>query len=254
MIVYEQPLSERVRLFLRLELLVKRFRHHLEKERRSDTLSALTTLLELYNLSARIDLKSDVIKEIDRISQQVRRSMESDDEPDFVERSEMLERLSSHSSILYQQRGPLGQQLRSHVFFNTLLQRTSLPGGVNGFDIPLLNFWLERGAEERTADLREWGIAYMKTADAATYLLSLIRNCCHGEDHTAQAGFFQMSIPTVGSYQMLQVVLPDQSTLYPEISAGKQRFSLRFVEVLLFEERGKQVRDDVPFTLKLCSF
>lgn len=249
MIVYEQPLNEKIRLFLRLELLVKRFRHHLEKERRSDTLSALTTLLELYNLSARIDLKSDVIKEMDRMSQSVRRVIGGTGEQD-----ETLERLTDHSNVLYQQRGPLGQHLRSHVFFSTLRQRTSLPGGVNGFDIPLLNFWLESDVETRAADLREWGSAYMKTADAATYLLSLIRNYCDGQDHLARAGFFQMSLGLGQNYQMLQIILPEKSPLYPEISAGKQRFSLRFVEVNLFAERGKQVRDDVPFKLKLCSF
>ncbi len=254
MIVYEQPLNEKIRLFLRLELLVKRFRHHLEKERRSDTLSALTTLLELYNLSARMDLKSDVIKEVDRMSQIVRRGVEGCDEESIPEQYERLELLSNHNKILHQQRGPLGNNLRSHVFFSTLRQRTSLPGGVNGFDIPLLNFWLKRDAETRSADLREWGEAYMKTADAATCILGLIRNHCNGQEHIAQDGFFQMSIRAGKEYQMLQVVLPEDSRLYPEISAGKLRFSLRFVEVSEFAERGKQVRDAVPFTLKLCSF
>lgn len=254
MIVYEQPLNEKIRLFLRLELLVKRFRHHLERERRSDTLSALTTLLELYNLSARMDLKSDVIKEIDRMSQVVRRGVDSCDAEHIPEQYERLERLSSHNQTLHQQRGPLGQNLRSHMFFSTLMQRTTLPGGVNGFDIPLLNFWLERDIEERSADLRAWGEAYMKTADAATYLLSLIRNHCTGQEYIAQDGFFQMSIRAGVDYQMLQVILPAGFKLYPEISAGKLRFSLRFVEVNLFSERGKQVRDAVPFTLKLCTF
>lgn len=254
MIVYEQPLNEKIRLFLRLELLVKRFRHHLEKDRRSDTLSALTTLLELYNLSARMDLKSDVIKEIDRMTQTVRRGVANCSDENIPEQYERLERLTGHNQILHQQRGPLGQNLRGHMFFSTLIQRTSLPGGVNGFDIPLLNFWLERDVEERSAELREWGEAYMKTADAATYFLSLIRNHCSGQEHIAQDGFFQMSIRAGLEYQMLQVVLPKASKLYPEISAGKLRFSLRFVEVNLFAERGKQVRDAVPFTLKLCSF
>ena len=249
MIVYEQPLNEKMRLFLRLELLVKRFRHHLEKDRRSDTLSALTTLLELYNLSARIDLKSDVIKEIDRMSQSVRRVISSSGEQD-----ETLEQLTGHSNVLYQQCGTLGQHLRTHVFFSTLRQRTSLPGGVNGFDIPLLNFWLESGAAACAEDLRDWGGPYMKTADAATFLLGLIRNYCEGKEHEAKAGFFQMSLGVNQNYQMLQIQLLDGSPLYPEISAGKQRFSLRFVEVDMFSERGKQVRHDVPFKLKLCSF
>ena len=64
MVIYEQPLNEKIRLFMRLELLVKRFQTHLVGQPSiEDTISALHLLLELYNLSARIDLKSEVLKE-----------------------------------------------------------------------------------------------------------------------------------------------------------------------------------------------
>ncbi|MEZ5449320.1 MAG: cell division protein ZapD [Thiolinea sp.] len=249
MIVYEQPLTEKIRLFLRLELLVERFRHYREQHSRADTLAALTTLLELYNLSARIDLKSDVIKEIDRMSQSVRRVVAGTGQQDVT-----LEQLTDHSNLLYQLRGPLGQHLRTHVFFSTLRQRASLPGGVNGFDIPLLNFWLEQTAETRVAQLQEWGEPFIQTADAAAYLLSLIRTYCDGQQYEAKAGFFQMSLGAGSNYQMLQIELPEGAGFYPEISAGKLRFSLRFVETDGLVERGKQVQDNVSFRLKLCSF
>lgn len=247
MIIYEQPLNEKIRLFLRLELLVSRFRHHLASKNHSDVLSALTLLLELYNLCARIDLKSDVIKEIDRSSQSVRRVIAETGEQDAT-----LEQLTDHGNLLYQLRGPLGQHLRSHMFFSTLRQRASLPGGVNGFDIPLLNFWLNNDPETCIADLQRWCEPFMQTADAASFLLNLIRNYCDGNEHVAKAGFFQLSLNQ--PYQMLQILLPDGAALYPEISAGKQRFSLRFVELGSFDERGKQAAENVSFQLKLCAF
>lgn len=247
MIIYEQPLNEKVRLFLRLELLVSRFRHHLASNNQSDILSALTLLLELYNLSARIDLKSDVIKEIDRSSQSVRKVIAETGEQDAT-----LEQLTDHSNLLYQLRGPLGQHLRTHTFFSTLRQRASLPGGVNGFDIPLLSFWLGNDPDACIDDLKRWCEPYMQTADAAGYLLNLIRNYCDGEEHIAKAGFFQLSLRE--PYQLLQIQMPDNADLYPEISAGKQRFSLRFVELGLLGERGKQAAGNVAFQLKLCTF
>lgn len=92
----------------------------------------------------------------------------------------------------------------------------------------------------------------MQTADAASFLLNLVRNYCDGNDHVAKAGFFQLSLKA--PYQLLQVILPDNARLYPEISAGKQRFSLRFVEMDLLADRGKQAADNIPFRLKLCAF
>ena len=249
MLIYEQPLNEKIRLFLRLELLVERFRYHLERGEQADTLAALAVLMDLYNLSARIDLKSDVIKEIDRMSQAVRRIVETTGKQD-----ETLEALTDHSNRLYQLRGALGQHLRSHIFFSNLRQRASLPGGVNGFDIPILNHWLEQEGSVRGINLTAWGEPFMVTADAVGYILDLLRTYCDGADYVARDGFFQMSLGLNKSYQLLQLELPDDKSIYPEISSGKQRFSLRFVEVDMLSERGKQLHEDIHFRLKLCTF
>lgn len=249
MTIYEQPLNEKIRLFLRLEFLVKRFRYHLGQANQADTLAALDILLDLYNLVVRIDLKSDVIKELDRVAQSVRRDFNLQDQQELA-----LETLNKHANELYHLRGALGQHLRSHIFFSSLRQRTSLPGGINGVDIPLLNQWQEQESQVRVADLINWGQPFMITADAISYMLDLMRNYCEGEEYTARDGFFQMSLGLTKAYQLLQLELPANKNIYPEISSGKQRFSLRFVEVDMLSERGKQLPEDVTFRLKLCAF
>jgi cell division protein ZapD len=155
---------------------------------------------------------------------------------------------------LYHLRGTLGQHLRSHILFSSLRQRTSLPGGMNGVDIPLLNQWQEQEAQIRVADLISWGQPFVITADAISCMLNLMRNYCDGEEYTARDGFFQMSLGLTKAYQLLQLELPANKNFYPEISSGKQRFSLRFVEVDMLSERGKQLPEDVTFRLKLCAF
>lgn len=249
MTIYEQPLNEKIRLFLRLEFLVKRFRYHLVQADQADTLAALDILLDLYNLSARIDIKSDVIKELDRVAQSVRRDFDVQNQQDKT-----LEALNQHANELYHLRGALGQHLRSHIFFSSLRQRTSLPGGMNGVDIPLLNQWQEQEAQVRVADLVSWGQPFVIASDAISYILNLMRTYCDGEEYTARDGFFQMSLGLTKAYQLLQLELPANKNIYPEISSGKQRFSLRFVEVDMLSERGKQLPEDVTFRLKLCAF
>lgn len=251
MITYEQPLNEKIRLFLRLELLVNRFKYHVGQADPADTLAALQLLLELYNLVARIDLKSDVIKETDRLAQAVRRSIQG--EATF-EQQASLDQLDAHVNRLYQLRGSLGQHLYANAFFSQLRQRTALAGGLNGFDIPVLNFWLAQANHSRTADLKQWGEPFVCTADAVSSMLALIRSDCQGSEEVAKAGFFQSSFGSGKVYQLIQIELAEPRAIYPEISAGKQRFSLRFVEADDLAERGKQVSDNVPFRLKLCSF
>ena len=66
-IIYEQPLNERIRLFMRFEQLMHRFKARVGGDSVNDTHSAILTLIELYTMTARIDLKADVIREIERI-------------------------------------------------------------------------------------------------------------------------------------------------------------------------------------------
>ena len=75
MITFEHPLSERVRNFLRIEYLFKRFQdeischhsawaHHL----------ALSTLFDIMESAARAELKLDILQELERQKQMVAQS------------------------------------------------------------------------------------------------------------------------------------------------------------------------------------
>ena len=46
--------------------------------------------------------------------------------------------------------------------------------------------------------------------------------------------------------------LPDETAAFPEISAGRHRFTVRFMRQRLAEERPTQVTDDVSFRLTCC--
>lgn len=254
MVTYEHPLNEEIRLFLRLELLMGRFRYHVTDPKPENTVAALHLLLELYNLSLRLDVKSKILKEIDRLGQAVRLLMRSAPEQDVTRLDTVLERLNHHSSVLYQQRGQVGQHLKSHAFFNSLCQRASLPGGLNGFDIPLFHYWQEQSVDVRAADLEAWVAPYRMAEEAARTILEVIRDFGEGGEVLAKDGFFQFTLEYRKPYQLLRVSVPGNVDYYPEISAGKQRFTLRFVSADMLEDRGKQIHQDIPFKLDLCSF
>ena len=253
MTIYEQPLHEKIRVLLRLEQLVRRFDFHIQDEQRASSEASLLILLELYNLAARLDLKSEILKEIDRQALVVKFRRENGD-MDIDSEGDILETLSSVNTKLYSLSGPLGQRLKNHGFFNILRQRSNLPGGINGFDIPLLQYWLNKPANARIKDLTHLVEPYRIANEAVQIVLLLIRGCSKGELSVAKNGFYQATLAQRPPNQLLRVEIPDNVDYYPEISAGKQRFSVRFVEMTNLEERGKQVMEDIEFRLTLCSF
>lgn len=253
MAIYEQPLNEKIRLFMRLTFLMKRFNHHLEEATPENCQAAVMVLLELYNLSSRLDVKNAALHVLDFQTQAVRNA-EGMEGVDAARAARMLEKLEEKSKRLYSFRGQLGQHLKVHSFLNILMQRASIAGGINGMDIPLFNYWLSQSEEEKVEDLRAWVRPYDIAFEAIKLLMELIYSAPEKQAVIAKGGFFQETLSTARDYQVLQIELQDDSPYYPEISAGKQRFSVRFVDSSQLEEKGKQIVTDVGFILTLYSF
>ena len=66
MILYEHPLQERIRTFLRLEHLFLRLHQLVTRVDPLDHHFALVTLFEIMDVAARADLKSDLLKDLDK--------------------------------------------------------------------------------------------------------------------------------------------------------------------------------------------
>lgn len=253
MAVYEQPLNEKIRLFIRLTYLMKRFNHHIEDPLPENCQEAVMVLLELYNLSSRLDVKNAALHVLDWQSQAVRQS-EDVEGIDTVKVARVLAKLEEKSRQLYSFRGQLGQHLKTHNFLNILKQRASIAGGVNSMDLPLFNYWLSTPVDRRVEDLKGWVRPYDIAYEAIQLLMDLIYEGSEVKQVTAEGGFYQTTLNGERDYQILHIELPDKATQYPEISAGKQRFSVRFVDASSLDERGKQVLEDIDFKLTLFSF
>ena len=66
MILYEYPFNERVRTYLRLEHLFGRLGQLLPRDSALDHHYALITTFEVMDVTSRADLKSDVLKDLER--------------------------------------------------------------------------------------------------------------------------------------------------------------------------------------------
>jgi len=253
MAVYEHPLNEKTRLFMRLSYLIKRFNFHLENPTPESCQAAIVVLLELYNLSSRLDVKNAALHVLDVQTQAVRMA-EGVEGIDTTRVARILEKLEEKSKRLYSFRGQLGQHLKTHNFLNILKQRASIAGGINDLDVPLFNHWMNQPEENRVVDLRAWARPYVIAYEAVELLMDLIYQGIQTSEEVAPGGFYQATLSHEVDYQIISIGLEDDVEIYPEISAGKQRFSIRFVDASNLEEKGKQIIEDVNFTLRLYSF
>lgn len=206
--IFEHPLNERVRLLLRLESLFNQFSYYQNSDGIWDSWSAVATLISLQSLVELSDIKSEVLRELERQNQHLN-ELHHAPQIDTSKLSNIIAKLTGHVKELIGTSGRIGQQLRSNEFLSTIRQRLAIPGGTCNFDAPAYNFWLSLPATERKACLNNWAEGFSSLRAAIFLILDLTRNnITRSEEVTTQKNFFSTSLESPSTpYQLAQVVL-----------------------------------------------
>lgn len=249
--IYEHPLNERLRFFLRLEFLFRQARHSLRGEAVWDSHNTLTTLLEILNIVSRIDMKTEVIKELDRINGTLNAlTVTPDINHETLE--QLLATLTGFKSQLHAMEGPLAQELRENEFFKLVMQRSGIPGGLCDFDLPQYRHWLKRPPEQRVENLKHWLSTLDTLRLSVELMLKLVRESAEPVPQTAENGNYQQVLESNTPYQMIRIWLPSGSPYSVEISAGRHRLTARFMETDT-TSRPSQTSDNVDFHISCCA-
>ncbi len=248
---YEQPLSERLRFFLRLECLFGQTRHCLRSESEQDSHTCLGNLLEILHVIGRVDIKTEAVKELERIIATLE-PLTRTPGVNLDTLDSLLITLGGLKSHLRNMDGPIAQELRDNEFFKLLLQRSGIPGGLCDFDLPPYRHWLQSNAEIRIADLRNWYGCLDTLRLSVDLILKLIRESATPVNCTAEGGIYQQSLDSASPFQLIRVTLPEDSPYFVEISGGRHRFTVRLLQAST-GERALQATEDVTFQLSCCA-
>ncbi|MEM7254190.1 MAG: cell division protein ZapD [Pseudomonadota bacterium] len=250
-VIYEQPLNERMRAFLRLEHLFRRVQHQMKTDDVWSSRAALEALIDIMALVGRVDLKNELIKELERHSS----TLDALSRDHRVDQERLQTILRNVRELLVDLRGTdgaFGTSLKKNDLINTVRQRSAIPAGTCDFDVPTLRFWLNQPPEKRVHDLRSWLEAFGLAERALGLCLQLVRESAAATQEQATGGFFQKTLEQHSPCQLVRVALRRDAPCFTEISAGKHRFTVRFMQQNGSEQRASQVADDIDFQLHCC--
>lgn len=250
LILYEYPLNERVRTLLRLEDLFERLDLFSAREEAVDHHVALTTLFDILDISARADLKSDLLQELER-QRQILAQFRNNPEVSAPALDQILSQIDEVWAALNALTGKTGQHLRDNEWLMSIRSRTIIAGGACEFDLPSYYAWQHRPAEARRRDIGQWAAPFRPLYDSLSIVLRLLRESAQRSSHSALQGSYQQ--PLGGkTYQMVQVRLDEASGAIPEISANKYLLWIRFT-MQDGDLRPRPFEGTVAFDLGLCN-
>jgi len=251
-IIYEQPLNERIRTFLRLEFLFARVDLALTQDEELNNRDAIDGLLNILSVFERSDLKSEIIKELERLVSTLS-ALENTPGVDKQALDELLTELDLMLDVLHVKKSSIGQSLRDNDFLYAIRQRSSIAGGTCDFDLPAYHYWLQHTPDDdRKQQIVTWLEQFSSARAAIDMTLRLIRSSTGFTEQSASAGFYQQTLDSSHPHQLIRVKVAKNAAYYPEISGGKHRFTVRFMNFDI-NQRAQQITEDVSFLLSSCA-
>lgn len=235
---------------LRLEHLFDRLGQLLPRDEAVDHHHALSTLFEIMDVASRADLKSDVLKDLDRQRAQFNSYRGN---PAISEQAldDVVGRIDRAFDGLNHLPGKAGHSLTSNEWLMSIRSRISIPGGTCSFDLPAYYAWQQIEPAKRRADLVQWVGTMAPLAEALKLLLGLVREAGAPQKVVTQGGQFQQSLPAGRVYHLLRLRIDPSLQLIPEISGHRLMVLVRLMHQDT-EGRLKPATTDTSFELTLC--
>lgn len=250
-VVYEQPLTEQMRSFMRLAYLFEGVDYYSKSPSSWDSRSAVNGLIEIVEVMARVNCKVEAIKYLEHYASLLVRWQKLPDVDD-VRLAAFTDKIDYLVDTLKSIEGEVVRPLNQHYLLNSVAQRKNIPGGMGAFDLPAYHHWLHKKPIQRQQDLLDWLQPLQPLYESIEVILYLLRNNVAPEQKVAYEGFYQSKLGNETDCQMIRVILPNDYWCYPEISGGKQRFTIRFYEQGSENQIAMPVQQDVQFELCCC--
>jgi len=250
-LVFEQPLNERMRTFLRLDFLYNQALHHNEIGTQWGSRAAVASLIDILAITSRTDVRSDVLKELEAQLTALN-EFQSNPGVDSQRLKSLITNLVRLRTDLNSAGSAYLQPLRDSEFLNAIKHRSAIPGGTCEFDLPDYTFWLTQPDELRMRTFSQWLALLRPLCDAIAELLWLTRQNGRSRPEVAKGGTYNITFDRDQPLQLLRIALPAAAGLYPEISGSHHRCSVRFLTWNGGTARPTQTQADVSFTLSCC--
>jgi cell division protein ZapD len=250
-ILYEYPFNERIRTYLRLEHLFRRLGELVERESPTDHHFAITTIFEIMDVAARADLKTDVLKDLEK-QKHVLSGFRGNPAISEVVLDDVTGQLEACFAALNGLPGKAGHSLTENDWLMSIRSRVGIPGGTCEFDLPAYFAWQNLKPAARKLDLQRWIAPLVPLAESIRVLLTLLRDSGAPQKVVAPGGLYQQTLPQGRTFQLARLHMDPALGLIPEISGNRLIVTVRLMRHES-DDRLHASTDDSMFELTLCS-
>ena len=249
--VFEHPLSESIRICLRLETLFNQL-HQITNNNTLEPLSALSILLRIINTTDRPDFHAKLGNTLTRLNDNLS-LFDNISDIDQEKLSTLRTNLHQLNHDMQQNNHRIADNLKKIDFIHQLRRQLQQPAGLSPQQYLPLKAWLDQDTCQQQHDLAIWQSKIQDLENSILVIFNILRQQKKEHDCQTKNGFFQHSACSNEHHDLLRIIPHHNSAVYPKISVGHHGLSLHFIEPNYHQsDNAKTVTDEVKFTLQYC--
>ncbi|CUX96913.1 cell division protein ZapD [Candidatus Doolittlea endobia] len=243
-VLFEHPLNEKTRTWLRLEFLLQQLYKYSTLNETANALMFFRALADMLDFLERSDIRSEILKELDRQQKKLLRweGMPGVDS----KRVSALRAEFKHQAATLMSAPRFGQVLREDRLIGAIRQRLFIPGGCCSFDLPALHLWLHLPQSQKDMKVNSWLQTLSPLNAALSSILDIMRHSGSFKNQISLNGFFRNN--TEGGV-LLRLRIPVEYRLYPQVSGYKIHYAIRFFPL---DSANGVLPNRLPFELSCC--
>ena len=241
--IYEEPVDERIRKFLKLENYFLKLEYHKELDTPYDSYVSLYNLIAIYNTLSRVEVKSDLIREIDFHKQRYMEYIKFDSS-DKIKLHSIMEKQNVILNNLYNLQSNYLNDFNNDEFFQFCVKHYESLSTE-------LDYWLTRDHAIRLNQINLWLEIIKPIENSIYFCLDILRRSSHTQEVSADNGFYLVKLNQEKKIRLLRLTMQSDNYFFPRISLGPQRATISFM-LLNEDNKYKQIKDNITFVLDLC--
>ena len=246
-IIYEQPISENIRNILKCEYLYEKYKASLAQQNIWGIKSCVATLLETSDFLLRINLKIELLKELEKNIKYIKKLSENN-----IISFEKFETYYSELNYNINAINDIQSNPSKFIFDNDFLMQIKskihIPAGDNFFDMPSYLNFLTSNKSHILENINSWYLPFIPLFKSSKLILD-IRRQSEFDKYSSNKSFFQIKIDQNSKIDFLRVRLLESYNIFPDISVNRQNLNIIFKSTYGNQKLSKAIEESISFDL-----
>ena len=249
-IIYEQPAAENIRNFLKCEYLFEKFNSALSQQDLWGVKSSISTLLEMSDFIMRINLKVELLKDLEKCILYFN-NLTNNNDVDAIVLDDFISKIEESIDMLNNINGNPSKLIVDNDFLMQINNKIHIPAGDNFFDMPSYLNFLSSSKSSILDHINIWYEPFNPLILASKLILNIRRNTADFVQYTSSKSYFEKKLNKNSRVDLVRIKLLKIDNLYPVISVNRQNINVIFKTSYGKNKLSKQITENNEFSLSL---